>query len=508
MIIMIGSKLMDDKGNHYILDEALGSGGFGDVYKAHSESDGSVVAIKLFKNTFNSDDAYLSFQKETNQSKLIDSDNVIKYLFVHDGKLFSEYPPYIIMEYTDGGTLRQFLKDQNEVLLDIETLNNIFMQLACGMKAVSEHLVHRDIKPENILNFNGTFKITDFGLSKNAGDSTKTLTFKNYGTVYYIAPEAWNSDKNTIQMDIYSMGIVFYELATLSFPYTIPMKQDYDNFRKMHLYDTVINPSNKNPNLPPHIVSMIIKMLEKPTQKRFNNWDEIIKVLETKPLPQSDVSAFVNRAISNRNERELERQRQESKKREAETQRKDYINFVFSQYHNTITETISEFVDALNTQNPNGKKVTVNELPPSGPSEEFSTSIATTSNGSIHISGEILFKENFKRNVQTLFGDIRTINYIPQCKGKDILLWCQVEDMSGYGFNLLLTKNDSSMYGDWYILENKVSALSQERRNSPFGFTLNELPKEIGLINAFHIYDSKLYPYTQDMLLQYIADRV
>lgn len=508
MIITIGSKLLDDKGNHYILDETLGSGGFGDVYKAHSESDGSVVAIKLFKNTFNSDEAYLSFQKETNQSKLIDSDNVIKYLFVHDGKLFSEYPPYIIMEYTDGGTLRQFLKDQNEVLLDIETLNNIFMQLACGMKAVSEHLVHRDIKPENILNFNGTFKITDFGLSKNAGDSTKTLTFKNYGTVYYIAPEAWNSDKNTIQMDIYSMGIVFYELATLSFPYTIPMKQDYDNFRKMHLYDTVINPSNKNPNLPPHIVSMIIKMLEKPTQKRFNNWDEIIKVLETKPLPQSDVSAFVNRAISNRNERELERQRQESKKREAETQRKDYINFVFSQYHNTITETISEFVDALNTQNPNGKKVTVNELPPSDPSEEFSTSIATTSNGSIHISGEILFKYKFKRNVQTPFGDIRTINYIPQCKGKDILLWCQVEDMSGYGFNLLLTKNDSSMYGDWYVLENKVSALSQERRNSPFGFTLNELPKEINNIGVTHIYELNLYPYTKDKLLSFIADRV
>lgn len=304
------------------------------------------------------------------------------------------------------------------------------------------------------------------------------------------------------------MGIVFYELATLSFPYTIPMKQDYDNFRKMHLFDTVINPSNKNPNLPPHIVSMIIKMLEKPTQKRFNNWDEIIKVLETKPLPQSDVSAFVNRAISNRNERELERQRQESKKREAETQRKDYINFVFSQYHNTITETISEFVDALNTQNPNGKKVTVNELPPSGPSEEFSTSIATTSNGTIHIAGEILFKDKFKRNVQTLFGDIRTINYIPQCKGKDILLWCQVEDMSGYGFNLLLTKNDSSMYGDWYVLENKVSALSQERRNSPFGFTLNELPKEINNIGVTHIYELNLYPYTKDKLLSFIADRV
>ena len=110
--------------------------------------------------------------------------------------------------------------------------------------------------------------------------------------------------------------------------------------------------------------------------------------------------------------------------------------------------------------------------------------------------------------MQTPFGDIRTINYIPQCKGKDILLWCQIEDMSGYGFNLLLTKNDSSMYGDWYVLENKVSALSQERRNSPFGFTLNELPKEINNIGVTHIYELNLYPYTKDKLLSFIADRV
>ena len=119
-----------------------------------------------------------------------------------------------------------------------------------------------------------------------------------------------------------------------------------------------------------------------------------------------------------------------------------------------------------------------------------------------------LIQRKFKRNVQTPFGDIRTVNYIPQCECKDILLWCQVKDISGYGFNLLLTKNDSSIYGDWYVLENKVSSLSRKKRNSPFGFTLYELPKEIGLINAMHIYDSKLYPYTQDMLLQYIADRV
>lgn len=103
---------------------------------------------------------------------------------------------------------------------------------------------------------------------------------------------------------------------------------------------------------------------------------------------------------------------------------------------------------------------------------------------------------------------MRTINYIPQCNGKDILLWCQVEDNMGYGFNLLLVKNDSSIYGDWYVLENEVSSLSREKRNSPFGFTLYELPKEINNIGVMHIYKLNLYPYSKDKLLSFIADRV
>lgn len=507
MVIAIGSTISDDKGNKYILESVLGSGGFGNVYKAICEGDGSVVAVKFLRNTFESEEAYLSFQKETNQSKLIDSENVIKYLFIHDGKLFPEYPPYIIMEYTDGGTLRQFLKDQNEVLLDIEKLNNIFMQLACGMKAVSEHLVHRDIKPENILNFNGTFKITDFGLSKNAGDSTKTLTFKNYGTVYYIAPEAWNSDKNTIQMDIYSMGIVFYELATLSFPYTIPMKQDYDNFRKMHLFDTVINPSNKNPNLPPNIVSMIIKMLEKPTQSRYKNWDEIIAVLNADSLPEDEISSFVNQAIAKRNEKDLEQQKQQSERRKADTERNDYIKFVFSQFHNTITEPINRFVEVFNSQYSGGRELSVKEMSPVGKSISFTTTVKTTSGQNIMISGEILFKENFSRQVHSIFGNTITQNYVPQCNNKGIILWCQVKDNAGYGFNILLLKNEESMYGDWFVLENESNAFTQGNRLSPFGFSLSELPKEIELINATHIYSSKLFPFEKKKLIQFIVDR-
>lgn len=509
MVITIGSIIKDDNGSEYVIDELLGSGGFGDVFKAHNQSDDSKVAVKLFKSSFDSNDAFLSFQKETNQSKLIVSENVIKYLFVHDGTLFPEYPPYIIMEYTDGGTLRQFIDEQNGKLIDIETLNEIFFQLANGMKAISEHLVHRDIKPENILNFNGVFKITDFGLSKNTGDSTKTLTFKNYGTSLYVAPEAWNNDKNTIQMDIYSMGIVFYELATLSYPYSLPARRDIISDRNMHLYDTVNDPTKKNPNLPPNVVSMIIKMLEKPTQIRYSNWDEIIDALGKQPLPQSSVSAFVSRAISNRNEKDLERQRQESEERKAEAEREDYTQFIYSQFSNKILVPVSELVEGFNQQYAKGNKLSVIEKKkPTAYNHNFLTEIKLTGGTCISVEGEILFKENFSKRVQNPFGDTRTVNYIPQCRGKDVLLWCDIYTHPGYGFNILLVKNDSSIYGDWFILENSSNALSRERRTSPFGFQISELPKEIELIDAMHIYVSKLYPYSTDKLLQFIADRV
>ncbi len=90
----------------------------------------------------------------------------------------------------------------------------MYKQLICGMKAINENLVHRDIKPDNILIKDSMLKVSDFGLSKVVADKTRTGTFKGFGHLLYMAPEGWTMEKNTIQMDIYSMGLVFYEIAT------------------------------------------------------------------------------------------------------------------------------------------------------------------------------------------------------------------------------------------------------------------------------------------------------
>ena len=508
MILTIGSEVRDNKGNTYILDETIGSGGFGYVYKAHRQQNGAIVAVKFIQDSFKSDEMYLTFQKETNQAKLLDSENVIKYLYIHDGKEFPEYPPYIIMEYTDGGTLRDLIEQQNGKQFEITMLKDAFLQLAQGMKCISEKLVHRDIKPENILNFNGVLKITDFGLSKISGESTKTMTFKNGGTPLYIATEAWNNDSNTIQMDIYSMGIVFYELATLSYPYDLPVQRDDFSLRDMHLYNSIINPATKNRELPPSIVTMIIKMLEKPTQKRYTNWDEIINALKTDPLPKDDVSEIVKRAISIRNEKDLKRQQQQTAQKKAEEERNNHIKSSYAQYRNTIMIPLNEFADRFNSQYSQDKKIVIQESEARYASR-FSTTIKPPSGNDIIIHGEILLEEDFARTVQSQYGEGSRIVYcLPQCKKRDIILWCQVADKNNLGFNLLLLKNDSSIYGDWYILENSENAFTRISRPSPFGFKLNELPKEINNLGAMHIYDMSLMPFSEDKLLGFVAERV
>lgn len=509
MIITIGTEVKDSAGLHYQLDEAIGSGGFGIVYKAHCTENRKTVAVKVLQNTFNSQDAFLTFQKEANQASLVESENVIRYLYVHDGSEFSEYPPYIIMEYTNDGTLRDVIERQQGKQFDIRTLIKILLQLAHGMKCVNSRLVHRDIKPENILNFHGIFKITDFGLSKIAGENTKSLTFKNGGTPLYIAPEAWNNDHNTIQMDIYSMGIVFFELATLSYPYQLPTNGAIYNLRDMHLFTPPTNPASINSSLPAKVVSIILRMMEKPTQKRFTNWDEIIEALSVETSPEDNLSGIVEMALSNRNQKDIQQQAERAEKTKAEEIRTHHIKMAYAQYTNTILQPIRDFIGCFNSQYSQSERLSIKETEPTSYSPKFVTRIQLPSHNDITISGEILFKEQFTRTEQSFFDDVpRQVHYIPQCEGKEIILWCQVEALDHLGFNLLLLKSNDGLYGDWYLMECSSSGLARNNRISPFGFTLSELPKEINYVRTLHIYNMHLRTYDQESILKFIAERV
>lgn len=513
MVLTIGTKIKDDIGAFYVLDEVLGQGGFGCVYKAHREQDGFVVAVKTLLTSFPSNEALVSFQKEINQTKLISSNHVIKYLYVHDGSTYNEYPPYIIMEFAEGGTLKELIIAQVKKgeYFDNDFLISTIKQLSEGMKEISKHLVHRDIKPENILIKDGTLKISDFGLSKISTESTHSLTLKGYGTDEYVAPEAWKYEKNTIQMDIYSMGIVFYELLTLSYPYDVSGINYNDGLRDAHLYNAVKNPSSINTNAPQNLVSTILRMLEKPTQNRYANWDEILTSLNFEVSTDKKISHAVNEALKARNSIDLKEQAERATMDKKRTEKEDFIKLVSSQYDAKVLEPIKNFAEQFNSSYA-GKSLFRVSKKAIMYNDRFSYEILTPSMEKIIIETEIVFAENHKRKIATdyVFGGsgYRFENYVPKCNGRDVLAWSRVKDDSNRGFNILLLKDENSMYGNWSILTNTNSVFNMERRLEPFGFSLEELPNEINHINVTHIYNLELSQYDESVLFDFLTKHV
>jgi len=194
----------DEKENEYEIIEYIGSGGFGYVYKIRKKIDNSIWALKTIHPIDNNKQDIKAILNEGRNALKVRNENVIRYIYFHDGTKFNKLPPYIIMEYANGGNLYDFININRESQKYIENsvLLLMFRQLINGMKAINNYLVHRDIKPLNILFHDDVLKITDFGLSKIVNQSTRSSTFKGSGTYAYIAPEAWEYKDNTIQMDI------------------------------------------------------------------------------------------------------------------------------------------------------------------------------------------------------------------------------------------------------------------------------------------------------------------
>lgn len=511
MILNVGSSVKDNKNNLYILDKIIGQGGFGYVFKAHRESDNAIFAIKTTLPSFGESASMSAFKNEIQSALKLVGDNIIRYEYVNNGDDFPEYPPYIIMEYADGGTLRDMLerKRLTGTPYSSEELISIFKQLSQGMKQINSSLVHRDIKPENILICGDMLKISDFGLSKVAVESTRTMSFKGAGTPLYMAPEAWDLSKNTIQMDIYSMGLIFYELATLQYPYS-PIPTTTEGCKSTHLYSAIVSPSKLNPGLSPSLTSLIHRMLEKSIKRRFLNWDEIINVLDTQATPYSAVDKIVAMAVSVKNAEDAKRQEQEATLMRQKKEKEDFLKLVYSQFEQTIITPIVEFAEKVNLQYAGKDKLTF----PTNQYFDFTTptffwKLTIPPNNNVTINMQAILKENFVREVYVnrVFGENKTRkeNYIPQYKGTNILAWGEIVNKSGFGFNILLL-DSGDIYGDWIIMNNKnnFSLGTNKVRNEPFAFSLRELPTEIDNVQITHLYRADFNEFTENEFLQLI----
>ncbi len=511
MILSPGSFVKDNCERKYILDEVIGRGGFGYVFKAHRENDNTAFAVKTMLPSFGDASAELAFRNEIQSAIHVHGENIIRYEYVHNGDAFTDLPPYIIMEYADGGTLTSLLEQKRakKEMFAPDELLCIFKELASGMLNISATLVHRDIKPDNILLRDGILKISDFGLSKIAAENTRTKTFKGSGTPLYMAPEAWDFSKNTIQMDIYSMGIVFYELASLRYPYD-PIPHSSDECKNAHLYSQIVSLEKVNPQLPSSIVSIINRMLEKPTKRRFANWQEIISVLEAQTQSDSPIDELVAAAIERTNAQDSARQAEENARKQRAKEKEDFYKLVRLQFESAIADLLINFVERFNLQYAGQEKITYTSNDVTGfDNRRLYWNMSVPPSNSITIEMEIIFKENHSRKVSGdyFFGDGRSRieHYIPQYKGKNIFAWGAIKNKQGYGFNILLI-DSGEIYGDWIIMNNKnnFSHFSNCVRLEPFPFSLDELPSEIDKVQIAHLYSADFIPFNETRFLEQI----
>lgn len=512
MLLNIGSIVFDGKRNKYILEDIIGQGGFGYVFKASREYDGKVFAIKTTLPSFYDKSSEEAFKNEIQVALKIKGDNVIHYEFVHSGEEYSELPPYIIMEYANSGTLREVINERkkDKFFYSKEELQEMFLQLANGMKDINASLVHRDIKPENILICGSTLKISDFGLSKVAVEKTRTMTFKGGGTPLYMSPEAWDYSKNTIQMDIYSMGIIFYELAALEYPYT-PMPRTHEEAKNLHLYSAIQNIKNVNTGLAPRLVSIINRMLEKSPKRRFENWNEIIQALEQPSSSESTLDNIVAMAVNAKNSLSLQRQKQESEQQRKAKEREDFCKLVHSQFDNTIIAVLKEYVDKINSEYAGSDKAQLRYNGDIVSRQNYiSCRVITLENRYVDIKLEIVLKENHTRKVPVNSfwneGQYREENYIPQYRGKNIMALGEITNSNGLGYNILLV-DSGEIYGDWIIMKNKnnFSYMAQgKERREPFAFSIEELPSEINKVQVTHLYGAEFEEYSDEEFISIV----
>lgn len=507
MILSDGAIVRDDSGNEFVVGQVLGQGGFGTVYKCQSKDGSTVFALKTLPVAYADSDSLRAFQNDAQTATKLSHPNVIHYHFVHDGRLYSDLPPFIMMEYADGGTLGGAIAQASKTnaLFLNDYLVSSFTNLVDGMEAINAQFVHRDVKPDNILIAAGRLKISDFGLAKLVQESTRLLTFKGFGSLPYIAPEAWGSEKNTVQMDIYSMGIVFYQLASLRHPLAVS-SGDPAMWRDAHLFQAPANPSSLNPGLTPTLATAILRMIAKKTSDRFASWEAIREFLSNeRKMPEADAD-LIQTALHRRFEADAVEQSKEAEAQRKQSERETFLRAVESQYVNEVIEPLRPFLHDFNSRY---QKRNATLTPETGKLSR--QHILQAPGGRVEFRIEPLLDEAFmrEREVRDVYGTSarRTQLVRPHLKGRKILAWGYVRGYDHKGFNLLLLERPTDIYGDWILLFNKMGwPADVQPRPEPFAFDFDELEEEVGNVGAMHIYATNVLALEEKLLKEFVAN--
>ncbi len=304
----IGKKL----DGRYEITELIGIGGMADVYKAVDVAEDRVVAVKILKNEFaDNDDFVRRFRNESKAIAVLSHPNIVKIYDVG----FSDKIQFIVMEYIDGITLKEFMEQQG-VLKWKDSVHFIIQILRALQHAHDRGIVHRDIKPQNIMLFqDGTIKVMDFGIARFAREEGKTISDKAIGSVHYISPEQARGDITDEKSDIYSVGVMLYEMLTGVKPF------DADTpiaVALMHMQNVPKPPRQINNTIPEGLESIVLRAMQKDSSKRYQSASEMIKDIEEFKRNPSIVFEYNISSARDESTRYFEKPARQERQEEAE----------------------------------------------------------------------------------------------------------------------------------------------------------------------------------------------
>lgn len=380
------------------------------------------------------------------------------------------------MEYISGGTLLNLLRTQESTNTQIPFPRAIEMmiQIAQGARAINTKLIHRDIKPDNILVEGSMLNIGDFGISKFVDESTRMQTFKGGQHVAYMAPEGWQSERNTFKLDVYSVGLVFRQILTLKHPLLEKVK-DPNNFldwQKAHLYENCPDIRTSRKDAPSAIAQVAGRMVSKRPSDR-PSWDEILKILTQPDLVNTDDRPSVAQAVDAMAARKQREQAEAAKVRQREDERRRTVD-LYRYSCDILLQQLDPVVEQFNRQSQHGKiarqrSIFVEYVIPSG------------------------------QNIVITFYEPR--NSGVKIRGDEVIGGGWIGIAQGRSANLVLLKEtEDDLYGRWSACEVGIMALADPRKLIgrfgitehtilPFGFRDTDFYDQIryatGITHAF-----------------------
>nr|WP_072514204.1 Stk1 family PASTA domain-containing Ser/Thr kinase [Ndongobacter massiliensis] len=264
--------------NHrYQLGRRVGVGGMAYVYEAEDTLLKRKVAVKILKQEFVDDAEFLKkFENEAQSAASLNHANIVNVYDVGREEVDDKVLHFIVMELVEGTTLKELIRVQGK--MSNEAIARISTQIAKALECAHEHnIIHRDVKPANILIMrSGDVKVADFGIARISSNATITYTNSILGTVHYISPEQAKGKFIDQKSDIYSLGVVMYEMATGQVPFDA---ENSVGIAIKHIQELPCPPIERNPGLDPGLNAIIMRCLEKEPTARFQDAHELIEAL-------------------------------------------------------------------------------------------------------------------------------------------------------------------------------------------------------------------------------------